>query len=143
MTTSTTHWSSAMEDLNACREAVAWARTMETPELAWAACTRGDWMLWIAGGMAGDPGRDRRRILALAACECARLALPYVRAGERRPLIAIETAERWARGDHGVTMDDVRRAAAAAAYAERTRTLAACADIVRKHYPSPPILEKP
>jgi hypothetical protein len=135
----------------------------------------------------------------LAACLCARLSLQYVTAGERRPLVAIETAERWARQESGVSLADVQdaawaadaaraaawaawdaraadaagaaartadaawaaadaaraaraaawaawaagdaagAAAGAAAYADvRTETLAACADIVRKYYPTCP-----
>ena len=138
-------------------------------------------MLYHAGKLAGEPGSDARRPLVLAACECARLVLPRVKAGESRPLLAIEAAERWARGGDGApTLQEVRRAAdaayaaadaayaaydaaydaayaaayaayaaadaaydaadaAAAAEAARAKTLAICADIVRKHYPKVPI----
>jgi hypothetical protein len=93
----------------------------------------------------------------LAACDCARLALVHVPAGEHRPRLAIEIAERWAGGDASVSLGDVMRAAyatyAAAAYATyaaaatnaayaanaavdaRTETLRKCADIARKHIP--------
>ena len=78
------------------------------------ACERGDWMLWYLGKV--DVNRRR---LVLAACNCARLALPHIRAGEQRPRLAIETAERWARGDATVTLAEVRAAADAAyAYAD-------------------------
>ena len=107
-----------------------------------------------------------RRLLVLAACAVARLALPYVARREHRPRIAIETAERWTQGR--ATLEEVRKAAAAAtdaaayaanaaAYAAnaaaaaanaaaaadaaaRVKTLSACADIVRKHYPRAPRL---
>ena len=90
----------------------------------------------------------------LVACECARLALPYVPKGEKRPLKAIEVAEAWVRGE--VTIEEVRDvadaadaayaayaadaayttyAACAADAAARKNILAKCADIVRKHYP--------
>ena len=39
--------------------------------------------------------------------------LPYIAAGEKRPLKAIETAEAWAKGKK-VTLDQVRDAASAA-----------------------------
>ena len=108
--------------LGACPEAIAWADGYGSAEAAWAACERGDWMLWIAGRLAGEPGSDSRRPLVLAACECARLALSIYegrRPGDARPRTAIETAERWARGGDGApTVDEVRTAAYAAyAYA--------------------------
>jgi hypothetical protein len=112
------HWTHALHDLDACDDALAWAEGYDSLDAAWAACERGDWMLWLAGRVAGPPGDDTRRPLVLAACACARLALPYVPDGEERPLRAIEIAEAWARGDAGVTLEQVRYAAeAAAAYA--------------------------
>ncbi len=84
--------------------AAEWTRT------AWATCEDGDAMLILAGEVEQAPGSDARRPLVLAACECARLALPYVPKGETRPLTAIKMAERWARQE-GATPDDVRRAA--------------------------------
>ena len=91
----------------------------------------------------------------LASCGCARLALHHVQAGDDRPRLAIEAAEQWARDDDG-TREDVHRAYAAAyaayaaaaddaaytaATAAREDTLRRCADIVREHYPSPPIVQ--
>jgi len=107
------HWTDRLP-ANACSEGRAWARTQPSMRVAWATCLRGDWMLWLAGSLAGGPWSDSRRPLVLAACGCARLALPYVRAGEYRPRLAIETAEAWARGDAGATPQMVRDAYAAA-----------------------------
>jgi len=109
-----------LHQLKACRDADEWASRFPTLEEAWQACDRGDWMLWYAGKMAGPPGHDSRRPLVLAACECARIALPIFEEkhqGDLRPRKAIETAEAWARGDAGVTLDDVRAAFAAASAA--------------------------
>ena len=153
------HIDDLLTRLGACSDAVAWARTQPDAETAWDTCDRGDWMLWLAGRLAGEPGSDARRPLVLAACECARLALPYVKEGELRPMRAIEAAEDWARGG-ATTLAQVRSAAeadyaaytvaayaaasaasaayVAAAAAARSSTLNACADIVRKHYPHPP-----
>jgi hypothetical protein len=111
-------------DLGACHDAVEWARGYDTPEAAWAACERGDWMLWICGKLAGPPWSDSRKPLVLACCECARLTLPYVHVGEDRPRSAIETAERWARGE--VAQEEVR-AATSAAYAAATSAAYAAA----------------
>ncbi len=97
-----------LDQREACSGALEWLGTRGLAT-AWGECDRGDWLLWLAG-MAGV---DRRR-LVLAACACARGALPYIPEGENRPRVAIETAEKWARGEEGVTLGDVRRAACAA-----------------------------
>ena len=114
------HWTEALVRLRACSDAVEWARDYNTLDGAWRACVRGDWMLWLAGRMAGPPGDDSRRPLVLAACACARIALPKWEArhpADNRPRAAIETAEAWAHGgDDAPTMADVRTSAAAAAY---------------------------
>ena len=99
----------------ACPEAVTWARQYPTIEAAWAACDRGDWMLWwIERVGRGESGSDERRRLVAVACRCARLALPHVQGGEDRPRLAIETAERWAAGDPQITPAMVLAAAGAA-----------------------------
>jgi len=79
-----------LTELGACTEAVKWAGR-KTPKKAWETCKRGDWLLWIA-----DKLNVGRKLLVLAACACARTALKYVPAGEERPRLAIEAAERWA-----------------------------------------------
>ena len=109
-----THWTDRLTALGACSDAVAWARDYPTAAAAWAACTRGDWMLWIMGRLAESPDSASRRRLVLAACECARLALRYVPPGETRPRIAIETAEQWAQRAGQINLADVRAAAWAA-----------------------------
>jgi len=43
-----------LKKLHACDEALQWASQFETFPEAWAACERGDWMLWIAGMMRID-----------------------------------------------------------------------------------------
>jgi hypothetical protein len=115
----TIHWTDKLVELNACEEAVEWARKYDTPEKAWTVCKRGDWMLWIAGRLASKSTKNSRarHIVVLAACACARLSLQYVPAGEERPLRAIETAERWARRESGVSLTDVRAATGAVAAA--------------------------
>ena len=115
------HWSDKLT-YSPCAEALTWLKTQPDAQTAWNESERGDWMLYHAGKLAGEPGSDARRPLVLAACECARLVLLRVKAGETRPLLAIEAAERWARGGADApTLQEVRRAAdaayAAAAYA--------------------------
>ncbi len=108
-----------LDDLGACNEAIEWAEGQDDPRAAWESCERGDWLLWICGKLDVD-----RRLLVTAACRCARLALRYVPSGEYRPLIAIEMAEAWIRGE--ATIDQVRNAADAAyAYASAASAAAA------------------
>ena len=140
----------AVTDLNPCLEAISWLKKQKSPQAAWRACERGDWMLWLLGKLSGEPGSDARRKLVLAACACARLSLEYVPKGEDRPRKTIETAEAWAKYRRGVTLDDVRKAVAAAYAAAkaaananvRVETLAKCAVIVRKFYPRAPKLAR-
>ena len=152
-----------LEELEACSEAVEWARDQDNPQQAWDDCERGDWMLWLLGHLSGGPRSKSRKQIVLMACECARLSLKYVPKGEDRPRIAIETAEAWTRGE--ATLQQVQNAASAAyaaasaayaayayyAYAAYASAAAAyasaaasalnqCADIVRKHYPKAPKL---
>jgi len=100
-----------LTELGACAEAVKWAGR-KTPKKAWETCKRGDWLLWIA-----DKLNVGRKLLVLAACACARTALKYVPAGEERPRLAIEAAERWA--DNPTEKNKVAAAAAGAAAAAR------------------------
>jgi len=88
-----------------------WAKSQQSEKLAWENCPRGDWLLWIAGKVAID-----RKLLVEAACDCAHLALRFIKKGELRPRQAIATARAWCRGK--ATIEKVRSAyAAAAAYA--------------------------
>jgi hypothetical protein len=117
----TMSWIRKLKTLRACEEAVSWAEAYPDPQTMWNACERGDWMLWLVGKTRGD---DRHK-LVLAACACARLALMHVEKGEDRPRLAIETAEKWARGEDGVTLADVRKAADAAYAADSAAAAAA------------------
>jgi hypothetical protein len=114
------HWTDALTELHACCSAVTWCRTHPDLATAWATCTRGDWMLWLAGRTG-----TRREDIVLAACACAREALVYVRNGEDRPRLCLETTEAWARGE--ATISQVRAARAAAAAASYAAAAAAAA----------------
>ena len=109
--------------MGACSEAVEWAASYPTLQAAWDVCKRSDWMLWLLWMLDGEPCSPRLR---LAACACARTALHLVAKGEDRPRIAIETAERYARGE--ATDEELRAAAYAAAYRVQ-------ADLIRKIVP--------
>ena len=83
-----------LRKLKACEDASEWAKTQPDLDVAWQSCERADWLLWFAIAAKADEGTTR-----LAICACARTALKYVPAGEDRPRLAIETAERYARGE--------------------------------------------
>jgi len=104
-----------LKKLNACHDAVEWADQFKSMQEVWDNCERGDWMLWLLGKQAGKPGTESRKKLVLTACRCARLTLKYVPKGEKRPLKAIQTAEKYAKGIGDVSLQDVRDAAYAAA----------------------------
>ena len=118
-----------LRKLGACEEARTWAKGKDLHEV-WTSCDRADWLLWLAGRMADEPGWPTRKQIVLAACACAETALRYVKPGEDRPRIAIETARAWVRGE--ASIEDVRLArknayAAAAAYAAYAAAYAAAA----------------
>jgi len=112
-----------LHDLRACSEARDWARNKDLHEV-WVTCERVDWLLWLAGRMAGAPGWPTRNQIILAACACAETALKFVPEGELRPRLAIEAARAFVRGDANI--EDVRVARrAAAAYAAAAYAAAA------------------
>lgn len=90
----------ALERLGACGEALRWAQQLPpdtTPEAAYHACLRPDWLVWLAT----DIGVDH--------IVCRRAALPMVRAvlpvwdaahpNDRRPHDAVALVERVLRGE--------------------------------------------
>jgi hypothetical protein len=117
--------------LSACDPAVEWVkRTKGTPAQLWAKCPDATWSLWLAGR--AEVGR---KAVVLAACDCARLALPYTT--DPRVLACIKTTEAWCRGE--ATIEQVRQAqrgawaayaaaSAAAAYADAYAAAAYAAD---------------
>jgi len=86
---------------------IRWSRT------AWAACGDGAVMIEALSNQVGDQGNDHRRPLVLAACGCARIALPYAPGHATEARAAIETAEKWAL-KKGATLEQVRDAKEAA-----------------------------
>ena len=108
------NWLKKIGKIGACSESLKWANQYDSLKDAWAVCERGDWMLWLLGKLSGAPETKSRKKLVLTSCQCARLSLKYVKEGENRPFKAIETAEKWARGEAGITLYDVGHAADAA-----------------------------
>ena len=112
-----------LQKMDACIDAVEWTKQYNTFDEAWNNCDRGHWMLWLIGRRIKN--LKQRKVLVLCACQCARLSLKYVKKGEKRPRQAIETAEKWANNEKGITIEDVNNAAAYAADAANAADAAA------------------
>lgn len=63
----TPHWTAALGRINACAEAVTWAKAYPSLAEAWDACERADWMLWLLDRTCGVQGRTTHRALPAAA----------------------------------------------------------------------------
>lgn len=137
--------------LDPCMQAVLWLEKYTAPEVAWQECHRGDWMLWLLGKFSGEPESDARRKLVHCAADCAAPALPHYEAkypGDSRVRDCLAACRAYAAGDVSLTeLRNAADAATAAAYAAdaataaRNAALEKCANIVRKHYPHPPVIE--
>jgi len=102
-----------LKKINACTNAVKWSKDYLTFKDAWEKCERADWMLWIAGKLCKT--EKRRKEIILTACICARRSLKYIPKEDKRPLKAIQMAEKWAKNIKDVTLQDVKNAADVAA----------------------------
>ena len=56
--------------LRACEEAYRWAHG-KSGAVVWRTCERGDWLLWLAGRLAGTEEQWKR--VVFATCQCARV----------------------------------------------------------------------
>ncbi len=113
-----THFTDSWRNLKPkpCEESIVWARTQPDWQTAWNNCERGDWMLYRLGRGLVQGSPSHRKLVGVV-CQVARLALPYVAQGEKRPEAAIALAERFAAGEN-ISITELRNAAAyAAAYA--------------------------
>ena len=120
-----TEFVSYLRDLDACVEALAWIeQTSGEPADLWAACTRGDWMIWLLAKVSYD-----ERVMRHIACDCATDVLPiYERyhPDSRRLRDCITMARRYADGE--ATEEEKAAAWAAAADAAEGAAWAAARD---------------
>ena len=137
--------------LHACQEAINWVGDRDLPT-AWRECPRCDWMLWL---LRATRRSDKVRLVRVA-CAIARTVLHLVPAGEDRPRLEIEAAERWADDptkEHRIASAHAAAAAAADAAADAAAYAAADAAayaaarsqhaaIVRQFFPEPPEIEE-
>jgi hypothetical protein len=75
---------------------------------AWESCEYGDWLLWISENLYSELGSELHRLIVLTACKCARLSIKYIPERNLIPLNAIETTEKWVKGE--VNIEEVGRA---------------------------------
>lgn len=71
------HWSSKLVKMEACIEAVDWAKTQPSLAAAWRTCKRGDWMIWFARMCNEKAGSMAHRRVVKAAVACVRQALSF------------------------------------------------------------------
>jgi len=137
------HWSSELEALDACEEAVEFAREYPSLRAAWTACERPDWMLWLlAKSLPDDPTTTARRKFAGCVNAIAKRSLKH--AGKYRKQIepTIRAVDRWARNDPRMTLELLSAARSAALSSDDAAWSAekkAQCRIIRKHYPAPRI----
>jgi hypothetical protein len=98
-----------LAELGAPLDLLEFARDHADLPAAWAACQRGDWLLWLAARLARSPAEQRAVVQAAAAC--ARSALDRLPQVDPRLRHAIDAAETWALGV--LPAEDVRAAAQA------------------------------
>ena len=115
------NWTKALTKLKACEEAVEWAETQPDFSTAWQNCERADWMLWLAGAMAGKRGWPERKAVILARIACGRLSLEY--AGKYRAQLTevFDIAERCANDPTPENIAAARSAARSAESAAESR----------------------
>lgn len=110
-----------LEAAGACVPALVWSSKYHSPQDAWDACPRGDWMAWWLGRLAepsGDGSPEHRRAV-LAACRCARTDPRLSEPGVR----ALDLIEAWAQGG-----EDRRKEASEIAVYDASLSVVQCAD---------------
>ena len=88
------HWTGKLKKMDACQEAIDWAKQYPNLQAAWDNCPRADWMLWLAAHQGLT--LDRHCAMVRAVCQMVRRQLHHVSPAESEPLRAIEAAEKWA-----------------------------------------------
>lgn len=99
-----------LQNLNACENAIEWVGCA-TLEGAWAECPRGDWMIWLAMRMAGQPGWPSPVDVVVVLCDIVEPIVSYIPANSKCLLTALETVRQWC-------IDDVSRMDVLAAYTD-------------------------
>ena len=96
-----------LERLNACCDAIEWARKQKSSIEAWNNCPRGDWMLWIASKVGVD-----KRLLTLAKGKCAETVIHLMK--DQRSKDAVKAAIDY--GNRLIDDNQLKTAYVAATY---------------------------
>ena len=88
-------FSALLQKIDSCAKVKKWAKRKTLAE-AWADCEKADWMLRLAGKMAGQDGWPTKYEIVRCAALCAETVLYLVPEGETRPRAAIDAALAWA-----------------------------------------------
>ena len=158
-----------LQQMQACREGIEYARQFPTLQAAWDACERPDWMGWLLErSVTGENGSPVHRALVRITARCAMLAPELTGDRAQYELArqwACDAAMRFGEGENNRDECDAAAyaaadaayaayayanaaayAAAAAAYAAHTaadarkQILAECAQIIREEFPQAPQL---
>ena len=151
--------STKLKRIGACEDAVEWSKGYDDDQVAWDACERGDWLLWVLSEREkSKPWTDDRKPLVKCCIEVA-LTVKHLwpKAQAANLDAAMKTMQKWCNGK--ATTEEANAAtcaanaaatyaiyAASATYAATyAATCATCAanrkktvKIVRKHFPNPP-----
>lgn len=109
-----------IEKYGACEDAIEFRKGFETFQEAWAACPRGDWMLWIAKRLDVD-----LKTLTLAKVKCASTVRHLMK--DERSIKALDVALLFAEGKATREELDADAADADAAYASAYAAYASAA----------------
>ena len=101
-----------LKELDACDDAIIWAKDYDTLQQAWDNCQRSDWMIWLINKMEWSNDKDLR----LMAVAFARQVQHLMK--DQRSINALDVAERYANGEATVDELTAARVAARAAGAE-------------------------
>ncbi len=105
------NWIEKLEKQDACRPGILWASQYKSPQEAWNACEDAEWMLWAWGRNCGQRGSESHRMLVLACVKIARTSLKYIEDKEYKEIYktCLNTTEKWAKREDGVTLADVKK----------------------------------
>ena len=95
-----------LKELDACDDAIEWAKDYDNLQQAWDNCQRGDWMIWLINKMEWSNDKDLRLMAVAFARQVQHLM------NDQRSINALDVAQRYANGE--TTVDELKAAWAAA-----------------------------
>ena len=95
-----------LKELDACDDAIEWAKDYDNLQQAWDNCQRGDWMIWLINKMEWSNDKDLRLMAVAFARQVQHLM------NDQRSINALDVAQRYANGE--ATVDELRAARDAA-----------------------------